>query len=119
MCPPGEPVKSKGGGKGLLYAIGALTLVGGGIAYAKYDPDFRQWLATNVPYSDDALKFLLQEEKTYWERIASALEELKFSILGLFQDTSDMRKTGIEQIEEVPKDYKRKLCSAFLFLSCD
>lgn len=112
MCPPKEPTKQSGGGKGFLFTIGAITLVGGAtVAYAKYDPEFRSWLGTNVPYSDAVLKFILQEETSYWETISSALEEFKYSILGLFQDSDEIRKPkpGIEQIEEVPKDYKRKL----------
>lgn len=114
MCPPTQ--SKKGGGRGLLYTIGAFTLVGGAtVAYAKYDPNFRNWLATNVPYSDKALTFILQEEKTYWENIVSALEELKYSIMGLFQDEKRRKKGTIEQIEEVPKDYKRKLFVLTLF----
>lgn len=120
LCPPTEPTKSKGG-RGLLYTIGAFTLVGGAtVAYAKYDPEFRNWLTATVPYSDSALKFILQEEKTYWETVVSALEELKYSILGLFQDSEEIRKSrsSIEQIEEVPKDYKRKLLSSLFFCFC-
>lgn len=112
LCPPDKPqrVRSKSGGSGLLYTIGAFTLVGGGtIAYANYDPNFRSWLGENVPYSDGVLKFILQEEKTYWENVTSAFDDMKDSFVGLFSgESSKRKKVGVEQIEEVPKDYKRK-----------
>lgn len=112
LCPPDKPqkVRSKSGGSGLLYTIGAFTLVGGGtIAYANYDPNFRSWLGENVPYSEGVLKFILQEEKTYWESVTSAFDDMKDSFLGLFSSEPSKKKiVGVEQIEEVPKDYKRK-----------
>nr|CAD7408530.1 unnamed protein product [Timema poppensis] len=73
-----------GGGTGFVYTIGTLTLIfGGGIAYAKYDPDFREWLGENVPYSDEFFKSIFQEEQSYQLQLESLLKSIKRRFLEL------------------------------------
>jgi hypothetical protein len=49
------------------------------VAYAAYDKDFRKWLGANVPYSEELLKVMLQEEGTYLEQLQTVYERLKSS----------------------------------------
>ncbi|XP_044735172.1 MICOS complex subunit Mic60 isoform X2 [Chrysoperla carnea] len=54
---------------GGYYAFGTLTLIGGAtLCYAKYDDQFRKYLKGNVPFTDDLIKFIFQEELTYEQR---------------------------------------------------
>nr|CAD7440012.1 unnamed protein product [Timema bartmani] len=81
-CPPsgksGKQNTGGGGGTGFVYTIGTLTLIfGGGIAYAKYDPDFREWLGENVPYSDEFFKSIFQEEQSYQLQLENLLKSIK------------------------------------------
>lgn len=47
------------------------------MSYAKYDPEFREWLNTQVPYSSDAINILFQEDQTISERIDSFLSNIQ------------------------------------------
>nr|CAD7394450.1 unnamed protein product [Timema cristinae] len=87
-CPPsgksGKKSTGGGGGTGFVYTIGTLTLIfGGGIAYAKYDPDFREWLGENVPYSDEFFKSIFQEEQSYQLQLENLLKSIKRRFLEL------------------------------------
>jgi hypothetical protein len=46
-------------------------------AYAAYDKDFRRWLGGTVPYSEEFLKVVLQEEGSYLEQFQAVYERLK------------------------------------------
>ncbi|KAB0794847.1 hypothetical protein PPYR_11686 [Photinus pyralis] len=100
VCPP--PKKKHN--SGAFYTVGFFTLIGGGtIAYAKYDPNFRQWLGANVPLTDGFIKFLFQEERTYLESFTDALDSIKGSVLGVFVGA---KKTKVSSdIPVTPKDY--------------
>ncbi|XP_069695469.1 MICOS complex subunit Mic60 [Periplaneta americana] len=107
-----EPTKSKGG-TGFKYTVGTLTVATvATFAYAAYDKDFRRWLGNNVPYSDDFLKIVLQEEGTFLEQLQSVYENVKSSIYtSLFGKTEETKEgkvpVKIEITEEAPKkEYK-------------
>jgi len=46
-------------------------------AYAAYDRDFRRWMGDNVPYTEEFLKVVLQEQTTYLEQLQAMYESLK------------------------------------------
>ncbi|XP_026272523.1 MICOS complex subunit Mic60 isoform X1 [Frankliniella occidentalis] len=57
-----------------LYTFGTILLASGGaVVYAKYDDDFRKQVADYVPYADDGIKIIFQEEKTITDTLSSAL----------------------------------------------
>jgi hypothetical protein len=65
-------------GTGFKYAVGTLAAATvATFAYAAYDKDFRRWLGNNVPYSEEYLKVVLQEQTTYLERLQAVYESLK------------------------------------------
>ena len=67
-------------GTGFKYTVGTLTLgTFGTVAYAAYDKDFRKWLGENVPYTDDFLKVLLQEETSYLDKLQETYKNAKSS----------------------------------------
>ncbi|KAF5284305.1 hypothetical protein FQA39_LY04598 [Lamprigera yunnana] len=61
-----------------------VAIAGGGtIGFAKYNPDFREWLNDKVPYTDDFLKFLFQEECSYFESFVALLNKLRENVSSL------------------------------------
>ncbi|XP_034240512.1 MICOS complex subunit Mic60-like isoform X1 [Thrips palmi] len=67
---PPQPKKSRIG----LYTFGTVLLASGGaLLYAKYDEDFRKQVVEVVPYADDGIKLIFQEEKAITESISTAL----------------------------------------------
>lgn len=56
---------------------GLAVVTGGTLSYAKYDPEFREWLNTQVPYSSDAINILFQEDRTISERIDTFLNDIQ------------------------------------------
>lgn len=97
-----SPPPHKKQGSGAIYTVGIVAIVGGGtIAYAKYDSNFRSWLAENVPYSDGFIKFICQEEQPYLQSIANTLDSIKESVL----DVLLSRKSKVTEIPVIPKDY--------------
>lgn len=100
LSPP-DPKGGRGGFAGTGYTIvGATLLTAGTAAYAKYDPQFRKWLSDNVPYSDDFVRFVFQENKSYSQSFGGLVDSTK-AIVGLKPD-----KRG--EIVEKPKSYQRK-----------
>lgn len=62
----------------MKYTIGTLAAATvATVAYAAYDKDFRRWLGNNVPYSEEFLKVVLQEQTAYLERLQATYESLK------------------------------------------
>ncbi|KDR13531.1 MICOS complex subunit Mic60 [Zootermopsis nevadensis] len=102
-----ESNKSRSG-TGFKYTVGTLTVATvATFAYAAYDKDFRRWLGGNVPYSEEFLKVLLQEEGTYLEQFQAVYERLKSTIYeSLFGKKEEKRveeKVKVETKEEPPK----------------
>ena len=63
---------------GLVKTFTALAVVAGGtMSYAKFDPEFREWLNNQVPYSSDAINVLFQEDKTFSDRFDQYLESIQ------------------------------------------
>lgn len=55
-----------------LYTLGTVLLAGGGaLIYAKYDNDFRKQVVEYVPYVDDGIKLIFQEEKTIADSVST------------------------------------------------
>lgn len=55
-----------------LYTLGTVLLAGGGaLLYARLDDDFRKQVVQNVPYADEGMKIIFQEEKAITETISS------------------------------------------------
>lgn len=87
--------------------MGAVTLIAGGtVAYASYDPEFREWLGANVPYSDDFIKFVLQEDRSYFQSFIALLDAIKESFLHMIKSMFNSKQ---DKITHVPKEYIRKL----------
>jgi len=59
--PPPPPPSSSGGGGGFFWKLIGLTIVGGGgvVGYAYFDPKFRKTFEDYVPYSKEALGYIL------------------------------------------------------------
>lgn len=104
LCPPPPPKKTR---TGTALTFGALALAGGAIiGYAKYDPDFRCHLVEYVPFTDDVIKFVFQEEKTYYESLQDLYAGWRQA---LFPEQEEQRKKKKRKvITETDKDYKRK-----------
>ncbi|XP_071050130.1 MICOS complex subunit Mic60 isoform X2 [Onthophagus taurus] len=96
LCPPPPP--PKGPSTGIGMTIGVLALAGGAvIGYAKYDPDFRTILTEYVPFTDEVIKVVFQEEKTFMEYIREIFDSLTGS--------GDGAHSHHQPVKEVPKDY--------------
>jgi len=104
ICPPGGPQKPKPKTGNKILTIGAISLIGGGtLAYARTDPDFRQWLNDNVPYSDEFIKLIFQEEKSYVDSFRALLDAIKASVLNIFFGEKHSKKA--RDIETTTKGY--------------
>ncbi|XP_066999277.2 MICOS complex subunit Mic60 [Anabrus simplex] len=99
-----------GGATGFYYTVGTLTFITGAtVAYAKYDPDFRGWLAMEAPWTDDALSFIYQEEKTWMEHLNDVKKKIKSSAWKIiFGKDAASRYEKSEQKKEVCLDIKEK-----------
>ncbi|XP_023712428.1 MICOS complex subunit Mic60 isoform X2 [Cryptotermes secundus] len=108
-----EPPKNKIG-TAFKYAVGTLTVATvSTVAYAAYDKDFRRLLGDNVPYSEDFLRVVLQEETAPLERLQSVYESLKSTIYdSLFEKKEEKtveKKAKVEITEPPKKDYKPEI----------
>ncbi|CAG9829577.1 unnamed protein product [Diabrotica balteata] len=101
---------SGGGGKGFFLTVGALITAGGAtLAYAKYDPDFRKTLVGFVPFTDDVIKTLWQEDNIQSSNILSSYyESSKNAIFDLFtgKPTKESKYISTKEISELPSEYK-------------
>ncbi|XP_072378951.1 MICOS complex subunit Mic60 isoform X2 [Diabrotica undecimpunctata] len=101
---------SGGGGKGFFLTVGALITAGGAtLAYAKYDPDFRKTLVGFVPFTDDVIKTLWQEDNIQSSNILSSYyESSKKAIFDLFtsKPTTESKYISTKEISELPSEYK-------------
>ncbi|CAH0697138.1 unnamed protein product [Spodoptera exigua] len=52
-------------------AVGATVLTGAAVVYAKSSPDARNWLESNVPWANDFVALVYQENTTYWKAAAN------------------------------------------------
>ncbi|KAE8750856.1 hypothetical protein FOCC_FOCC002284 [Frankliniella occidentalis] len=76
---------TKKGGFGIIKTLAGLAAVTGGtFSYAKYDPEFREWLNTQIPYTSDAINILFQEDQTFSERFDNYLESIQSWFGGWF-----------------------------------
>lgn len=108
-----EPTKSKIG-TAFKYTVGTLTVATvSTFAYAAYDKDFRRLLGDNVPYSEEFLRIVLQEETTYLKQLQSVYESLKSTIYdSLFEKKEEKtveKKAKVEITEPPKKDYKPEI----------
>ncbi|XP_026479933.1 MICOS complex subunit Mic60-like [Ctenocephalides felis] len=94
---PPKPKKPNPAG-GLLVTFGAITLVGGlTLVYAKRDPEFREWLARNVPVTDSIIRFMYQEDYTYQDSVLNALGSSKDFMLELFSSKKSDEEKRLEK----------------------
>ncbi|XP_028130673.1 MICOS complex subunit Mic60 isoform X2 [Diabrotica virgifera virgifera] len=97
-----------GGGKGFFLTVGALITAGGAtLAYAKYDPDFRKTLVGFVPFTDDVIKTIWQEDNLYSSNsniLSSYYESSKKAIFDLFtgKPTTESKYISSKEISELP-----------------
>lgn len=104
ICPPNKKPKQetgKGGGKfGLTLA--AIALAGGTtLAYAKYNPNFRDTLTSSVPFTESILDTLDNSS------VSSIYEVAKRSILSAFiKDDRGRSEPGQKHVIPEPKEYK-------------
>ncbi|KRT79302.1 hypothetical protein AMK59_8514 [Oryctes borbonicus] len=102
LCPPPPPKKTH---TGTALTFGALALAGGAIiGYAKYDPDFRCHLVEFVPFTDDVIKFVFQEDRTYAENLSDWYASLKHAIYS--EEEDDHKKKKKRKVTETDEDYK-------------
>lgn len=107
-CRPSGPVRhssssnqSKKGGFGILKTLTGLTIVAGGtLSYAQYDPEFREWLNGQVPYTSDAIRILFQEDQTFSERFNTYLDGIQNWFGGWFSpnDAPPIKKVEIAPV---------------------
>lgn len=103
ICPPPES-KLPRQGTGTIYTVGIVALLGGGtIAFAKYDPEFRKWLTGVAPATNGLLKFLFQEEMSYYASMTS----LFHAIAKKFETQQKVAKKKLtELVDDGIKSYK-------------
>jgi mitofilin len=106
ICPPPAP-KKKHRGSGAIYTLGALALVGGAtIGYAKYDPEFRKTLVEYVPYTDNVIRFVFQEDQSLLDSLSNVYEDVKKSLSGLVGQVGQEAKKKKDAIIKEQKQYK-------------
>jgi hypothetical protein len=111
ICPPPAP-KKKHRGSGAIYTLGALALVGGAtIGYAKYDPEFRKTLVEYVPYTDNVIRFVFQEDQSLLDSLSNVYEDVKKSLSGLVGQVGQEAKKKKDAIIKEQKQYKGKSLS--------
>nr|XP_022920433.1 uncharacterized protein LOC111428927 [Onthophagus taurus]XP_022920435.1 uncharacterized protein LOC111428927 [Onthophagus taurus] len=80
LCPPlpeaSPPPKAPSTGLGMTI-IALILIMGGVIAYAKQNPQFRDDLNEYFPISDEIIKVVFEEEKSYMESIHQYIDSLK------------------------------------------
>ncbi|XP_072932362.1 uncharacterized protein Mitofilin [Epargyreus clarus] len=114
-CPPPRPaVKSR---KLLWGTIGATVLTGAAVVYAKNTPEARNFLESNVPWANNFIALIYQENTTYWKfsvnqfnKITTAIGNFMFGKEGItprdFQQRSeqDIEKDAAKAAAK--KDYE-------------
>ncbi|KAM3960673.1 MICOS complex subunit Mic60 isoform 2-T3 [Aphomia sociella] len=114
---PKAPPKSR---KLLWGTIGATVLTGAAVVYAKSSPEARNWLESNVPWANDVVALVYQENTTYWKftvnqfnKITTSLGDFMFGKEGVSPlDFKQRPKQNLEEdaIKEfTKKDYKSTL----------
>ncbi|KAK9736949.1 Mitochondrial inner membrane protein [Popillia japonica] len=106
LCPPPPPKKTH---TGTALTFGGLALLGGAIiGYAKYDPDFRCHLVEYAPFTDDVIKFVFQEEKTYYYAITDLYRSWRDALFPGDEESDHKkkkkRKVAIQPTEEYKLD---------------
>ncbi|CAG9569441.1 unnamed protein product [Danaus chrysippus] len=77
-CPP---PKDKPKSRKLLWGtVGATMLTGAAIVYAKSSPEARNWLESNVPWANDLVALVYQENTTYWKFTANQFNKATKSV---------------------------------------
>lgn len=101
-----ETAESGGSGK-ILLAVGAIITAGGAtLAYAKHDPDFRKTLSGIVPFTDDIIRVLWQEDNLYSTNLVGAYyNSIKKAVLGLFSSSTSPGDRLSKSLHE-PSEYK-------------
>jgi len=105
-----EPSKSKVG-TGFKYSVGTLAAaMVATFAYTAYDRDFRRWMGDNVPYIDEFLKVVLQEQTTFLEQLQAMYESLRSmvydNLFGKKEEKKEEEKAKVEIREPLKKEYK-------------
>lgn len=104
--PPKPSPPTKSSGSGVLYTFGAIALVGSAtLGYAKYDPEFRKSLVEYVPFTDNIIKFIFQEDASTFSGL---YEDLKKSWFGssIGEEQKSQKKPVVKEISP----YKGKIC---------
>lgn len=70
------------------------------MSYAQYDPEFREWLNGQVPYTSDAIRILFQEDQTFSERFNTYLDGIQNWFGGWFSpnDAPPIKKVEIAPV---------------------
>lgn len=92
---PKAPPKSR---KLLWGTIGATVLTGAAVVYAKSTPEARNWLESNVPWANDFVALVYQENTTYWKFTVNQFNKISSSLGNIM-----FGKEGVS-----PIDYKKR-----------
>lgn len=93
-------VPKKKSGHPILYTLGFTSLtVGGVVAYAKFDNNFRLWLEENLPGSDKFIEIVTEEKGVSisdvvvnkYETVKSGVETIKNDTLGKIEDLTGFK----------------------------
>ncbi|KAI4462088.1 mitofilin [Holotrichia oblita] len=85
--------------------IRGLALLGGAIiGYAKYDPDFRCHLVEYAPFTDDVIKFVFQEEKSYYYAITDLYHSWREALFPGDEESSDQKKKKKRKVVTQPEE---------------
>ncbi|KAG6464589.1 hypothetical protein O3G_MSEX014619 [Manduca sexta] len=77
-------------------SMAALVLAGGFAAYAKRNPEVRDWLTLNAPWFDDLIAIAYRENMTYSEFAFKCIEDLRKSLLNYFADDTKPKQCSLE-----------------------
>ncbi|KAI4462079.1 mitofilin [Holotrichia oblita] len=117
LCPPPPPKKTN---TGTALTFGGLALLGGAIiGYAKYDPDFRCHLVEYAPFTDDVIKFVFQEEKSYYYAITDLYHSWREALFPGDEESSDQKRRRNEKLLLNPRRNTNNNRFIFNFLQVD
>ncbi|XP_059050550.1 MICOS complex subunit Mic60-like [Achroia grisella] len=94
-CPtPKAPPKSR---KLLWGTIGATVLTGAAVVYAKSTPEARNWLESNVPWANDFVALVYQENTTYWKFSVNQFNKISSSLGGFIFGKEGVAPLDVKQ----------------------
>ncbi|XP_075986439.1 MICOS complex subunit Mic60-like isoform X2 [Anticarsia gemmatalis] len=90
-------------------AVGATVLTGAAVVYAKNSPDTRNWLESNVPWANDFVALVYQENTTYWKAATNQLGNISTFITQFMFGKEGVTPPAIppRSVQDIDKDAEK------------